>query len=156
MTLRDGLALVIDYGKFIVAMWGSYTAIILAMIGWLLTLRAKGPVNRTTVRTLISAFAILSLIFAIIIHINDLQLIGLMQVADTLAQVERNRVADLDEALGVDVAAVFDAVFDSRGMARFLYWSPWIVLPVVVLVWLFMRSLAKPDASADDGRAQQT
>lgn len=157
MSLQQALAFVIDYGKFIGTLWNYYIVLIVAIIGWLVTLRSKDlPLDDAARITLIVAFIGVSFFFGLVLYANHRQLVGLMQVTDELAKIDRETVANLAKNRTQDVRLVYDRVFDSSRMASDLNLTLYWVLPAVtLLVSLFMFFITRraPEKSKRAGHS---
>src|SRR5438270_8208056 len=89
MTFDNALSHAIDYGKFIFQIWNYYIVLILAMIGWLVTLRSKpSKIDLRTRIGLIASYVFVSFIFWAILEQNHTVLIQLMTLVHDLAQVD--------------------------------------------------------------------
>jgi hypothetical protein len=87
MTFDNALTHAIDYGKFIVQLWNYYIVLVVAMIGWLVTLRSKTlSLDRSARKLLIASYVFISLIFWTVLEQNHAVLIQLMELVHGLAQ----------------------------------------------------------------------
>jgi hypothetical protein len=89
MTFDNALSHAIDYGKFIFQIWNYYIVLILAMIGWLVTLRSKpSTLDNPTRMLLIGSFVFISAIFLVVLEQNHAILIQQMTLVHEFAQVD--------------------------------------------------------------------
>jgi hypothetical protein len=101
MTLDRILSFVIDYTKFIATLWATYIGLNVTIIGWLLTLRSmKSPLPWSMGLVVIAAYLGVSYVFRAVLRQNDKRLLGLMEVADVLADIEARDKAELKEVYG--------------------------------------------------------
>src|ERR1043166_862260 len=101
MTFDNALSHAIDYGKFIFQIWNYYIVLILAMIGWLVTLRGKPAtidgrpaaiLDDYTRKWLIGSYLFISVIFWAVLEQNHAILIRLMTLVHELARVDANEI----------------------------------------------------------------
>jgi hypothetical protein len=101
MTLDKALSFVIDYTKFITALWASYIAFNVTIIGWLLTLRGTGIVLGWLAGIVVIVTYIgVSFIFREVLRQNHKRLLGLMDVVDILAEGEAKAHPELNGVYG--------------------------------------------------------
>jgi hypothetical protein len=143
MTFDSALTHAVDYGKFIVQLWNYYIVLVIAMIGWLVTLRTK-PMNldfRARV-LLIASYCGISAVFFFVLEPNQAALLRLMQLMHQLAQVD---------ASSKILSGIFAPDVD-HGFVLTLNLTSRLVLPVVTLLislfmWFITDPVPQPSAS---------
>jgi hypothetical protein len=137
VTLDKALGFAIDYGKFIATLWNYYVLLILALIGWLITLRSKDlPLDNYARFFLIAGFIGISIAFALVLAHNHQRFSNLMQVVQVLANIE----AELDPRL----QDVYRRVFVASESGRFLGWTLFFLPVSTIIVGAFMWFITKP------------
>jgi hypothetical protein len=101
MSFDRALGYVIDYTKFIATLWATYIGLNVTIIGWLLTLRGmKIELSWLTGGVVILTYVGVSFIFREVLHHNHRRLLGLMEIADALAELEAGSNDKLKEIYG--------------------------------------------------------
>jgi hypothetical protein len=138
----------VDYAKFIVQLWNHYVLLVVAIIGWLGTLRSK-PVNLDyrSRGILIVSFGIVSTVFFFVLQQNNGELIHLMQLVHELAQVDANaRILN----------KVFGLTIDGQ-VVMFLELTARVVLPIIAaLIGLFIWFITEPVTGQGSPQAVKT
>jgi hypothetical protein len=142
MTFDSALSHTIDYGKFIVQLWNYYIVLIIAIFGWLVTLRSKSLSLDFRARVLlIVSYWVVSLVFFFIVEQNLTVIIRLMKLSHELAQIDANSKILIDTyGPTVNVNLIWTLKLTSR-----------LGLPVIaILISLFMWFITEPvpEASA--------
>jgi hypothetical protein len=141
MTFDSAFTHTVDYGKFIVQLWNYYIVLVVAMIGWLVTMRSqKLNLDLRSRMVLIVSFGIISAVFFFILEQNHAVLIHLMQLVHELAQVDTNsRILNSIYGSTVDGQLVSTLRLTSR-----------LVLPLIAaLIGLFMWFITAPMPNAN-------
>jgi hypothetical protein len=148
MTFDNAYGHTVDYAKFIVQLWNYYILLVVAIIGWLITLRSK-PVNLVyrSRGIIIACFGIASAVFFIVLEQNDGELIQLIQLAHELAQVDANaRILN----------KVFGPTIDGR-VITVLELTARLVLPIIAaLIGLFIWFITEPVTGQSSPQAVKT
>ena len=136
MSLKDALSLITDLAKFVQTLWGAYIALIVAMIGWLITLKAKPPAIDGSMRnTLIITFIGVSCIFAGVLYQNHDRIIRLMRLVDEIAPVEAKKSGHPE--------TVYVQTFQSGKTPLFLHATMVALIPIVICVSIFICQLTE-------------
>jgi hypothetical protein len=145
MTFEKALPLAIDYGKFIVQLWNYYIVLVVAMIGWLVTLRSKtSDLDRGAQRVLIGSYLLISVIFSFVLEQNHAELIKLMRLVHSLAQADP-KASDI---YGPNV---------DPDIIRTLHMTSRVGLPfIAILVALFIWFLTKQGPNSSGGGQDKT
>ena len=138
LTFKDALAFVIDYAKFVGTLWSSYILLVSAMVGWLITMRAKEgatPFDLSARWTLIVAYLFVTAICAGVISHNNRNLSNLMAIVQAFAKA--------DPAQG-DLRRAYDRAFKESRNDALLKSSVWALLPVAAAISLLIFFLTSP------------
>ena len=136
MSLKDALGLVTDLSKFVQTLWAAYIGLIVAIIGWLLTLKTKpSAIDGSLRNTLIITFIGVSCIFAGVLYQNHDRLIRLMRLVDEIAPLEAKKVEHPEE--------IYRQTFQSGSTPVFLHATVWALIPIVICVSLFICQLTE-------------
>ena len=136
MTLDRALSYVIDYTKFIAALWATYIGLTVTIIGWLLTLRGtKMELSGLPGFVVIPTYLGVSFIFHQVLHQNHRRLIGLMKVTDVLAEIEAEGQPD-------KLKRVYDHVFKAGDAPELLRRTERMYLGIVAIAAsIFMSAI---------------
>jgi hypothetical protein len=136
MTFDSALTHAVDYGKFIVQLWNYYIVLVIAMIGWLVTLRSKAlNLDLRGRAVLIASYCVISAVFFFVLEPNQDALLRLMRLMHELAQVDTSSKI---------LSGIFAPEVDNRFITT-LNLTSRLVLPVVtILVSLFMWFITDP------------
>ena len=136
MSLDKALGFVMDISKFIQTLWAAYIGLIGVMIGWMISLHTKpSPIDSSTGKTLIVAFVLASIVFAVVLHQNHLRLIRLMHLVDEIAPIEGRKLEHPE--------GIYRSVFRTGSTAFFLHGTTCFVAVIAVLVSIFIRHMAQ-------------
>ena len=139
MTLKDALGYAIDYAKFVATLWNYYILLVVAMIGWLVTLRGnKMPLDLLGRLSLLAAYLGVTVVFWFVIRHNHQRLLKLMIVASALADAE-------GKGSDQTVKAAYSGLFHAGDSAGLLYrteryFLPAMAMAVCVLIWVVTHS----------------
>jgi hypothetical protein len=136
MTFDSAVTHAIDYGKFIVQLWNYYILLVVAMLGWLVTLRSKTLTLDLRARmVLVASFGVVSLVFFFILEQNHKVAIHLMQLVHALSETDPNSKV---------LAGIYGPVVNP-GLVTTLKLTSRLALPVIaVLIALFMWFITAP------------
>ena len=148
MTFDSAYGHTVDYAKFIVQLWNYYILLVVAIIGWLITLRSK-PVNLDFCSrgVLIVSFGIVSTVFFFVLEQNNGELIHLMQLVHELAQVDANARI---------LTEIYGPTIDGR-VVMILELTARVVLPIIAaLIGLFIWFITEPVTGQGSPQAAKT
>ena len=141
MTLKDAMAFVIDYGKFIATLWNGYVVFTVAVIGWLVTFSKDGPWDITLRKIIVSAYLLATLIFGVILAYNALYLLKLHDLLHALAESHRS-----DKAVQAYLTTLGTEKLEPMLVVMFVA----LVVVALLAAWVmwFIASLKKPATPA--------
>jgi hypothetical protein len=148
MTFDSAYGHTVDYAKFVVQLWNYYILLVVAIIGWLVTLRSK-PVNLDfrSRGVLIVSFGIVSTVFFFVLEQNNGELIHLMQLLHELVQVDANAKI---------LSQIYGPTIDGRAV-MVLELTARVVLPIIaVLIALFIWFITEPVTGQGSPQAAKT
>ena len=144
MTVKDAMAFLIDYGKFIAAMWSTYIVMVVAVIGWLVTLRSKDlPLDPFARKTLVATYLGATFIFGFVLYYNHQYLLQLHEMLKVLATSTKDDAA----------SAAYLATFGKAEIANVLNGTLGALVVIALLVSVFMWFITKSAGAQAKGHA---
>jgi hypothetical protein len=143
MTLDKAIAFANEYAKFITTLWYNYTIVVIAMIGWVITLRINGSHFYFFDRSvLMLSYIVVSLGFGVVLRYVHIRMLNLIEIVQALALKENDK----------NLRDLYIQTFDARKGALFLNTSLWGLLPagavvVEIFFWIATMPVEKKGAA---------
>jgi hypothetical protein len=136
MSLKDAVAFCADFAKFIQTLWAAYIALIVTMIGWLLTLRGSPATTQANTREiLVGAFVLVTVIFGFVLQQNNMRLINMMRLVDAIAPIEGRKAGHPEQ--------IYRETFRTGWTPIALHGTTLSLVPIAFIVSIFICSLTK-------------